>query len=102
MSVLVMNVHGPGHDAFDEARKRYEGTPGIAFFDVGEIVDVKGNPIAVGEGDALDVKSRAMKKTLPLTKVGFFACTSRVGVCACEGGGRESELRGVGGWLCIG
>lgn len=70
MSILVMNVHGPGHDAFYQARERHDGNPGIAFVTVGEVADVEGNPIEVGEGDPLDAKSRAMKKTLPLTKVG--------------------------------
>eukprot|EP00903_Cladosiphon_okamuranus_P013250 g12355.t1 len=69
MSILVMNVHGPGHDAFYDARNRYEGNPGIDFLTVGEVVDAEGKPLDVGEGDALDKQSRAMRKTLPLPKV---------------------------------
>lgn len=77
MSILVMNVHGPGHDAFYKARDKHEGKPGIAFVTVGEVVGVDGNPIVVGQGDPLEDVSAATRKTLPLTKVGVCLCRHR-------------------------
>lgn len=87
MSILVMNVYGPGHDAFYRARDTYGGKPGIAFLTAGEAVDREGNPIVVGEGEALDAKARAKRKTLPLAQVGrFYAVGVGVGL-----GGRSRQ-----------
>lgn len=69
MSILVMNVHGPGHDAFYMAREKYQGKARVTFLSLGEAADTKGNPIVVGDGEQLDKKARARRKTLPLEKV---------------------------------
>lgn len=87
MSILVMNVHGPGHNAFYDARKRHEGKSGIDFLTVGEVMDAEGKPIEVGEGDALDAKSRAMRKTLPLDKVSLWESSRERGRCRRRGVG---------------
>ncbi|CAM9349370.1 unnamed protein product [Ectocarpus sp. 12 AP-2014] len=69
ITILVMNVHGPSHEAFYKARDKYEGRRGVIFMSVGEALDADGAPIVVGKGEPLTPKAQARKKVLPLTKV---------------------------------
>ncbi|CAN0384133.1 unnamed protein product, partial [Hapterophycus canaliculatus] len=69
ITILVVNVHGPRHDAFFQARDKHEGTPGVVFLSVGEGVDAAGEAIVVGEGEPLTSKAKAQRKNLPLEKV---------------------------------
>eukprot|EP00904_Undaria_pinnatifida_P000487 jgi/Undpi1/10439/HiC_scaffold_29.g12889.m1 len=67
ISILVLNVHGEGHTAFDKARKAHEGKPGVIFLTMQEAVDAQGLPIKVGDGGPLPL--RVNRKALPTTKV---------------------------------
>ncbi|CAN0359712.1 unnamed protein product, partial [Laminaria digitata] len=67
ISILVLNVHGAGHTAFDQARKAHEGKPGVVFLAINEAVDAEGLPVRVGDGGPLP--RRVNRKALPTTKV---------------------------------
>lgn len=72
VTVLVVNLHGPGHTAFEEARRRHEGvTPGVEFLSVGvDGFDGFGGFVeAVGDGLSMDGHPVGNRKSLPTPKV---------------------------------
>lgn len=73
VTVLVVNMHGTDHAAFDELRRQHEGiTPGVEFATISDDnVDGFGryvNPI--GNGRPLQNRRGANRKSIPNAKVG--------------------------------
>lgn len=80
--MLVLNVHGAGHTAFDQARKAHEGKPGVVFLTIEDAADAEGLPIQVGDGRPNP--RAANRKAMPTPKVR-------------KGGGGERGAGGGGG-----
>lgn len=80
ISIVVMNVHGAGHTAFNDARQQHEGKAGVVFLSIEEGVNVLGERITVGDGSPLPPNAKN-KKALPMKKVGVWG--GCVCVCVC-------------------